>query len=311
VLFDPLATQIPWPSAATNDENPTTVGRPSGLFTFQAGNVKMHLGAKIHAGGPLCPGIEPALLTIEDDYNLHRIDADERDELIAERERYRMWRKDVLPNGKERWVCPALAANERDPRLACSRRPDSLKVEGLQIVPKPPKANPDPEVEQFNVCTAKSVTIDPGDYLLEWQAYAHHGPEWRMYFAALRNGVERDNSQVKSGAGQALAVADRRYLRGRANNGLMAAWMLMGHNVDLLRSWLRKAMQDKDGVLVEAPLKNRRGDRRPEHARAAWAAAKGARGSVKGARGSVKGSAQPAVADAAAVDAGPDPPDTS
>ena len=158
----------------------------------------------------------------------------------------------------------------------------SLKVEGLHIVPKPPKPNADPDEEKFNVCTAQTVTIDPGDYLLEWQAFAHHGPDWRIYFPALRNGVERDNSQVKSGAGQALAVADRRYLRSRANNGLMAAWMLMGHNVELLRSWLRKAKQDKDGVIVQAPLKNRRGDRRPEHARAAWEASRGSNGAVKG-----------------------------
>lgn len=196
---------------------------------------------------PLCPGIEPDLLKIEDDYNHHRIDADLRDELIAERERHRLWRKDVLPDGKERWVCPALAAHDRTPRLACSRRPDSLKVEGLHIVPKPPKPNADPDEEKFNVCTAQTVTIDPGDYLLEWQAFAHHRPDWRIYFPALRNGVERDNSQVKSGAGQALAVADRRYLRSRANNGLMAAWMLMGHNVELLRSWLRKASRTRTG----------------------------------------------------------------
>lgn len=230
-----------------------------------AGNVRPHLGALIHAGGPLCPGVPADLLTVEDDYNHHRIDAELRDRLIATRETYRLWRKDVLPNGHERWVCPALAQPDRNPRMSCARREESLTVEGLQIVRKPPPKNPDPDIEKHNVCTAKAVVIDPADYPLEWQAYGHHTEDWRIYFAALRNGVERDNGQTKSGSGVGLAYKDRRRLLGRANHGLMAAWMLLGHNVDLLRSWLRKSIKDEHGVIELAPLKNRRGKRRPKH----------------------------------------------
>ena len=126
------------------------------------------------------------------------------------------------------------------------------------------KKNSDPKIEEHNVCTAKGVVIDPSDFLLEWQAYGHHTAGWYRYYAALRNGVGRDNSQTKSSFGQALGEPGRRCLRGKANNALMAAFMLLRHNVDLLRSWLRKSLKDDEGVIKQATLKNRRGKRRPK-----------------------------------------------
>lgn len=128
----------------------------------------------------------------------------------------------------------------------------------LPIVEAPP-ANPGPE----GVCRRAGIvppSTAPGrrSCTRAWSGGA--------YFRSLRNSVERHNSEVKAGFAEALAVGDRRCLRGRANNALLTAFLLVGHNLRLVRSWVDKAKSDQDGILVQAPLKNRRGNRRPLHA---------------------------------------------
>lgn len=227
----------------------------------QADKITLDQGALVTNGSAFCPGCPSDLLTINDDYNLRLIDKPTRDRRVEERALYELRTKEYLKDGRLRMTCPALAPSGRDPRVLCSLRTNVHdNPKNLPVVEAPP-AKPDPE----GVCRCAGIVIGPAEHR-SWQAFVHQSLEWRAYFRSLRNSVERHNSEVKAGFAEALAVADRRCLRGRANNALLTAFLLVGHNLRLVRSWVDKAKSDQDGVLVQAPLKNRRGNRRPLHA---------------------------------------------
>jgi hypothetical protein len=70
--------------------------------------------------------------------------------------------------------------------------------------------------------------LDPRDFTRVWQAYPHRSPQWRAVYAAARNAIERNHSQSKAGYGVALAVPDRRGLRGAlaADAVGLARWLI-------------------------------------------------------------------------------------
>ncbi len=184
-------------------------------------------------------------------------------------EAFRARTKEVKKDGKVVVACPALAPPGRAPTCCCPLRPKSYDYDGLPEVPNAPgvKGGSNETAKPGKLCTQGSVTVDPTELVNVWQAYPHRSPEWRSMYAAVRNAMERNHSQSKAGYGEALAVCDRRGLKGKANAGLMSALLLAAHNRRLIHSWLRNAQRDEAGDIIGPPVKNQRRDRMPWHSK--------------------------------------------
>lgn len=246
-------------------------------FSTLADKHPEYLGARIVGGRPCCPGVDNELLQINNDYHSEKSDAQTMYDRAATLEPFRPWQKDKTADGRLRFVCPAKAPNGRGATCNCPLVRDSYDTTDVPEVPFPPgvkrKTSDDDPLRRDRtapglLCTADSILIDPSDLVMSWQAEAHRGPEWRALFAAGRNATERGHSHVKAGYGEALNVADRRGLRGKANARLLVSFLLAAQAFRLIRSWLRNAERNDDGVIIAPPLKHRRGKgRRPWHSR--------------------------------------------
>lgn len=246
-------------------------------FASLADHHQSYKGSRIVGGRPCCPGVEPTLLQINNDYHSKKIETETMFARAAQIDAFRAWQKDKTPDGELRFVCPARAPHDRKPQCNCPLL-DQPYTDGLPEVPFPPSMemptseDGDPHRRDLqspgDLCTKGSIVVDPKELVMVWQEHAHRSSEWRALYAAGRNATERGHSRLKAGYTEALNMPDRRGLKGRANVFLMSAFILAAQTMRVMRSWLRNADRDKNGVIIAPPLKHRRGTgRRPWHSK--------------------------------------------
>lgn len=148
--------------------------------------------------------------------------------------------------GGQQMRCPAAGPN---PTVACPLRPRDIEAETgkhLTLVPIMPKNVP-AEHTRGKLCTnagGTSIIRGPNYDRQAMDPRIQFGPpEWYGWYSITRNTIESVNASAKNGAGAALAIADRRRIRGYAANYIFTALLLVATNRRKTEVFMAKDIQ--------------------------------------------------------------------
>ena len=148
--------------------------------------------------------------------------------------------------GGQQMRCPAAGPN---PTVACPLRPRDIEAETgkhLALLPIMPKNVP-PEHTRGKLCTNAGGTSIIRGPVYDRQAMDPRiqfgTPEWYTWYSTTRNTIESVNASAKNGAGAALAIADRRRVRGYAANYIFTALLLVATNMHKTEVFMAKNIQ--------------------------------------------------------------------
>lgn len=108
-------------------------------------------------------------------------------------------------------------------------------------------------------CTRQTLSVPLTDDTKYQQEFPFESPEWKAAYPA-RNSVEAANADVKRGSTHNLGEPERRRLRGRTSQFLLAALVLMARNIERLQEF-RKRKMDLDHAEKIARKKANRSQR--------------------------------------------------
>lgn len=145
--------------------------------------------------------------------------------------------------GGQQMRCPASGPK---PTVDCPLRPRDLEAETgkqLTLLPIMPKNVP-AEHTRGKLCTNTGGTAVIRGPVYDRQAMDPRiqfgTPDWYTWYSTTRNTIESINSSAKNGAGAALAVADRRRVRGYAANYIFTALLLVRTNMHKTEDFMAK-----------------------------------------------------------------------
>lgn len=90
-------------------------------------------------------------------------------------------------------------------------------------------------------CTQKTISIPLDAGLRHGQEFPYGTPEWNAAYS-LRTTVEQSNAGLKRGSAHNLKDKERRRVRGRTSQFILAALVVMARNIELLRLAQKKHM---------------------------------------------------------------------
>lgn len=214
-------------------------------LVFDYDRTKDDLGLQASNGGALlvdgtwyCPSMPEALR----DASIHHlviprtspdwIDAETYERRLEQRSRYALHVKEHADDeGHKRLQCPAVGHSAT---VGCPRREAHPKVVDrprarvlplLLVTPAP------------RVCTQQTMTFGPAAGAKREQHYEYRSPEWKRWYAPMRNTVESNNKSLKDGRFGALDDAERRPRRGWAAMLVVVAMVMAASNVRKIGSW--------------------------------------------------------------------------
>jgi len=217
-----------------------------------------HEGAHLVDGWWYCPAMPDQIANATADYENGRIDERTWRQRLDERDKFAFRHKQAPETGKsEVLYCPAAGPS---PTAACPIKPKS------QRNPRPHQtvAVPDPVLRRSppKACTQTSISV-PWDVHPRWRQHVpHKTAEWHAIWGMVRGPNEGSNADLKNPLAANLGNSRVRRVRGIAAQSLLIAFMVVGTNVRLIRSWERLAemtepLDDGHG----APVKKNRGTR--------------------------------------------------
>jgi hypothetical protein len=195
----------------------------------QLGLATQHKGAIQVEGWWYCPCMPQGLIDASIDYRAAEGGISDEDyyKKIAARVKYAAVRKSRPDkDGTSRWSHPT----------------------GLGHRCKPGRKDAD----QF--CTQKTISIPREAGLQFAQEIQYKSPEWREMYAR-RNTVESGNAKLKRSTTHGLGDPERRRVRGRTSQFLLASLVVVAANIQTIRTF---ANNQKNRLKIETKKKNRR-----------------------------------------------------
>lgn len=221
-------------------------------------------GAVMVEGHLYCHSMPEWLVNASVDFAAGRIDHQQYDARIAEREPYLFRRKNALGDERTRWMCPASGTC---PTAMCGFKGKSFERAGRGA----PEVRVDAQIVSIGAkpkaCAQDSVTVRDDAFEKHRQELRFKSPEWRAVYGMLRNTIEGVNGTAKDGSSVMLEVKSRRRVRGLPAQWLLVLMLVFGENVRRVRRW----QQERDEANGD-PRKKARSGRRRRKDRARWQA---------------------------------------
>jgi len=216
--------QLPARALGWQNVNDYTKGQ-LGMQTGHGGGIQVE-------GAWYCPSMPQPLIDATIDHRNKAISDDDYAGRIEQRRRYLLKAKERPDaDGHQPLRCPAVG---KSATVACPLRDSGTPVRiGLTKIHTPPK-HPD------RICTQTSVSFPPTAGA-KYRQDAHYGSaDWHKRYSVARNTIEGLNGYVKVGPEQ-LAAPERRRIRGRTAQHVLAALLIAAANIRKIRTWLDHA----------------------------------------------------------------------